>query len=378
VTYFHVLWTQPQLNPSLAPEAQDLLLWDFEILTWLLSALEARRHGLLKLVTDSRGAQAAEKAGLAALYSAGVSTALDELPKELDPAIFWAGGKLYAYRAVEAPCVCMDLDAVLWQPVRPVSPVMGLHSERKDWLWYHNDQELFEGLGFAGPGWNWDLDPFNTGAVYLGNAEAARLYTDTAISFMERCSRAMTADPSLRKPFHAAMLFAEQRLLPMCAHRLGIAVAPLTSVVPTATGLPISPECLHLWRSKVAYKVCREARLALVNWLILRIRDTFPEAKPILQRLGLDQARTNSETGTLDASEIEQAQVTGLRFSLLRNVRGTISVADSTSGARRQALEDSMVWSGEVIQPEPGASFEIEMLGAPTGWVRATAWTTQQ
>ncbi len=64
MNYFHVFWTRPYLKPGAEAAAQDILLLDFELLTWLLSALQARRHGPLQLITDSRSALAMERAGM--------------------------------------------------------------------------------------------------------------------------------------------------------------------------------------------------------------------------------------------------------------------------------------------------------------------------
>lgn len=363
MTYFHVLWTRPQLTPDVAPDAQDLVLWDFEFLTWLLSALEARRYGPLRLVTDARGALAVQRVGLEWVYNGGISTTLDAVPREVDPSIFWAAGKLYAYRSVNPPCVCVDMDAVLWKPVAPAAPVMALHPEGKDWGWYRDDRQHFAPFGFDGPDWDWNLDPFNTGVVYLGDAAAMRLYVDTATAFVERFSREVCADPAQRPAFTNAMIFAEQRLLPMCCQRLGLTVAPLTRTIPGAAGLPQNPDCLHLWRAKLAYKLCPDARLTLLNWLIKRLLHTFPEARPLLARWDLDRAKVRSEGGVVNPADLAQANLGDLRFSLLRNVQGGIKVTDLISGAERDAAEGSMVWSGEIIRPEPGARFELEVIG---------------
>ncbi|HOK78749.1 MAG TPA: hypothetical protein PLW35_13655, partial [Verrucomicrobiota bacterium] len=60
--YYHSFWTKPLLRPDAQPDAQELFVWDFEALTWLLSVLEIRRHSEIRLITDSRGAAFARKA----------------------------------------------------------------------------------------------------------------------------------------------------------------------------------------------------------------------------------------------------------------------------------------------------------------------------
>ncbi len=373
MNYFHVFWTQPYLRTGTAPAAQDILLLDFELLTWLLSALQARRHGPLRLLTDSRGALAAERAGLTWVYNDGISTPLDAVPVDLDVGVFWAGGKLYAYDQVQAPCVCVDLDAVLWRPLQLVSPLMALHSEGRDWPWYKNNRQDYGRFGFEGDGWNWDLDPFNTAVLYFGNRDIAAQYASTARAFVERYSREVCWDGVPRPQCNDTMLFAEQRLLPMCAARAGLEVAPVVREPPLATCLPHNPECLHLWRAKLAYRVCTEARLALVNWLIELLLKEFPESRPVLARWDLDHEQRGVKSQEPDLKIFEELHRSDIRFSLLKNVQGDISIEDLTTGISRRASEGCMVWSGEIIHPEPSARFKLEVIGSQALTIHALA-----
>lgn len=371
MNYYHVLWTRPLFSNGTA-ESQDIVLWDFELLTWLLSALQARQHGPLRLITDSRGALATERAGFTGLYRQ-ISTALDAVPRCLDPDVFWAGGKLFAYGAMETPWVCVDLDAVLWKPVESEARVMALHPEPKEWCWYRGNREEFAAFGFEEQEWNWDLDPFNTGVLSFADPNAARYYVTTACNFAERYSREVCSNPATRPKGSHAMLFAEQRLLPMCAARYGVEVVSVTPSRPGATCLPNNAECLHLWRSKLAYKVCEESRLALVNWAISHLLKHFPEAHPVLARWGLDREQKGSAERRISSSDFDEIHKGDLRFSLLKNVKGHITVTDSTTGITRGASAGCMVWSGEILHPEPGTEFEVEVIGLDSLKVRAMA-----
>ena len=76
--------------------------------------------------------------------------------------------------------------------------------------------------GFPLDSFDWTVQPFNTALAYFGNDEFRRYYTDTAIRFM-RCSP--DADDTL-----TYMVFAEQRLLAMCAEKKHAHAAALSDL----------------------------------------------------------------------------------------------------------------------------------------------------
>ncbi|MBO4913979.1 MAG: hypothetical protein J5449_02130, partial [Oscillospiraceae bacterium] len=86
---------------------------DFELLTLMLSALEWRRHcGAISMITDSRGRDYFERAGLGSLWSEPIDVSLDRMDESVDPTLFWAAGKLEALRLTPAPCVMLDTDMI--------------------------------------------------------------------------------------------------------------------------------------------------------------------------------------------------------------------------------------------------------------------------
>ena len=369
MTYFHVFWTKPCLPDPRTAATEEIEFWDFEALTWLVSALEARRMGLIRLVTDSRGLLFARRTGLEWVYNGGISTVLDEIPAVVDPRVFWAAGKLYAYRTIDSPCVGIDTDAILWRPLEPTGPVMALHVENKAWPFYQMSPGDFARYGFNPADWNWSLHPFNAGIVYFGQDEPRRFYADTAIRFMEAHGR--TTPPTAGQGCDP-MVFAEQRLLPMCMERLQVEVKPIAWLDPTGGHLARNATCTHLWGAKSAYKLNAEARRAYVGFLIDRVRSRHPEALRTLAEWKLDRARPHAPAPGPPSCAMSSAELESARFSLLRKVHGVVWIEDPNVDVRRRATEGSLVWAPERIRPEPGASFELVVAGKDAVSIRQT------
>jgi hypothetical protein len=251
---------------------------------------------------------------------------------------------------------------------------MALHAEDRRWWWYARDRELFGGMGFGGPEWDWMCDPVNTAVVYLADAALQRRYADTALRFMGACSE----PPSATGIPPNAMLFAEQRLLPMCAHQMGRPLAFITTLQGGPAWLPCGADCLHLWGAKQAYKLCPEARVAAVNHLRARILRRFPIARPTLNRWGLAEPILTPEPDPAQRTTVLCAPPEGLTFSLLREVQGRVWVKDRVTGARRLAVEDGMIWSGEELEPEPGASCVLLVGGTQSLRLGACAATVSE
>jgi hypothetical protein len=362
MVYFHVFWSRPQLNPAIPAEEQEIFLWDFEALVWLLSALELRRHSQVQLVTDRRGLRFVEGAGLDWLYSGGISTALDGVPGGIDPQLFWSAGKIVALREMTPPCAWIDLDLVLRHPLDSGRPVTALHWEDRDWPWYQADQSTFANHGFPADAWDWTANPVNTGLLGLVDADLHQLYASQAVDFMIRYStfrREAGARPDCSPHGSDPTIFAEQRLLAMCAAKLGRPIEVLTDCNVPGLCLPRNPHCLHLWGTKAAYRSCPEARVALVNHLRAEILERFPEAEATLTGWDLAQPRSSTPPDPADSRELMRTHPDSLRFSLLRGVEGLIWIEDPNVGVRRPGREGSMIWSGEIIRPEQGASFDL-------------------
>ena len=215
LTAYHVLSTLPALIRE--PE-KDFSLAEFEILTLKLSALCWRRYnGPIYLVTDPVGAAYMQETGLDALYD-GVEVGLSRDNRNIPVEKFWASSKILALRERKLPCVILDMDLIVWEPLPLVgSKVAAAHTE-------HIREDIYPPLStfqvskrYRFPDWDETAEPLNTSILYMADEDFRDYYTRSAIDFMQY--ERHTPDDGVQ-----CMVFAEQRILAMCAARKGLQV----------------------------------------------------------------------------------------------------------------------------------------------------------
>lgn len=360
--YFHTFWTRPQfVDPGRTP-SDPIELPDFEALTWLTSALEARRHGRIRLFTDTRGLEFIRNIGLEWVYNGGVSTGLDAVPESINPAVFWAAGKMFAWASIGEPAISLDPDAVVWQPLVAAETVVVLHPEDPQGEDYRYQRERYGRLGFDGPEWDWAVEPGNTGVLMIADPGFARCYAAEAIRFMTEFSeklrsRAPVTDTS-GEPWNDAMIFAEQRLLSMLLRRHRVGGSALASYDSRRQHQSIDSPCLHLWGTKQFYPKCRDARVAYANGLIGHLQRTFPEAAGTLARWKLDQPLRTEQMPPDPEPRFPLSTATD-DYCQLGRIHGAVSIQDANLDVRRPGYPGALVGMAEILHPEPGTSFEL-------------------
>lgn len=263
---FHSFWSEPNRRRN----GGVVEMADYELLTLMLSALKWRQlNGPIRMVTDSAGAAYFEHAGLSALWSEPIGTALDALRDGPDPTLFWAAGKLEALRRTGAPCVMLDTDMIVWENVdeRLADGVTAAHWEALDPGVYPDPSTAFtldERYAFP-PAWDFTLPAVNTAFLYLSDSDLLDCYTAEAFRFM-RALRGGT-DPVV------TMCFAEQRLLPICAQSRGVPVHVLLD----GHDLDNQSFITHLWGHKGELAASPEKRVEYCLSCLLRILSDFPE-----------------------------------------------------------------------------------------------------
>jgi len=237
---FHILWTKPSVAGG-----KPFGMNDAEMLTMIVSALMWQKHnGTIKLYTDNTGYAFIEKYGLLNLWDGGVDAeVLESNNYPIDPEIFWAAGKLMALEVQKAPCVMLDTDLIIMRPLYELlaqNVITALHPERLEADVYLTPALLKQADGFAFPSYyNWEVLPSNTAFLYIRDEPFKDFYLRESKRFMF-CNKERPLE------FVSQMVFAEQRLLSICADYRGLAVNHL---LPDPF-LCSNETVIHLWGFK--------------------------------------------------------------------------------------------------------------------------------
>lgn len=362
---FHSIWTKP----AIAKGNEEITLWDFEWLTWLTGLLYAKQYGNVVLVADKRGAEFAEKTGLARFYDE-IVLGLDDIPKEVDPEIFWAAGKLYAIpllkRLREAnpfdePVASLDWDCIPWSYPEDTQDIMCLNLESLRWPWYKDCQDKYE--KFVPKPVNWKLQPANNGVFHFNHYKHMLAYSELSTGFMEKFSRAAAKQNYFDLPRYVygdAMTFAEQQLMASAAWHAKKGIDPFLS--PRADGfLPPNSFFTHLWTTKNLYRAFPEARIHYTNQLIRILRQRFPETREVLaaKDLHVTQPVLTYEENIVWNRE-GQKHFPSHNIGIVKSLEGPAILHDRNISGSRALATGSVVLPGDRVLCE-SSSTKIEL-----------------
>ena len=281
--------TVPYLGRLKGPDGYQVE--DFELLTTILSAASWRRHnGPIKLYTDQVGAAYYRRLGMTQLWDGGIDTdTLESLPASISHDVFWTAGRVAALRAETAPFVSLDTDLVVWGPLDGLitSDFMALHPEPVGHGVYRPRCELSTPPGYAWPDWDWAVSPCNAALTSYADDRLTKLFHDEAMAFI--VGNPIQREADARLPVHD--VFVAQRLLPMCAVRLGIEPAYLLhwsrpergSETMAAGGQNLL--VTHVWAYKDVLKADPEVRESFCRQCVARIRVDHPELLGMLRHI---------------------------------------------------------------------------------------------
>lgn len=215
-----------------------------EVSSMVLSALLWRKNcGAIKLYTDSVLYDFLLGNGLTDIWDGGIDTnILETIPPSINQNVFWAAAKLFALRDAEAPVAMVDGDLFFWRDVCQdidLECVTVLH--REDFFECYVPKDLLgipSGYNYD-ERWDWKQYPYNTAFAYFPQNEFKNTYTEEAIRFMTG-NLGEDAKPS------SQMVFAEQRILPMCAKCHNIHIKTLINDPFDDTNTLFT----HLWGAK--------------------------------------------------------------------------------------------------------------------------------
>ena len=231
------------------------------------------------MICDSEAERYYESLGLCFLWDEGVHPLLDAVPQDVNAMAFWAAGKLYALSAMPSPCVMIDTDFVCWKPLSPL--VEGLDAaaiHREDIMpdIYPCPAAFPQTHGFDFAALDWSVQPLNTALAYFGDDAFRRYYTDTAIRFIRSSPG---ADDVL-----TYMVFAEQRLLAMCAAKRQARVKALSDL-PALFGGAQQGYFTHIWGFKQQMRDEAALYEDFCRRCAARLRRDFPDAAARIARV---------------------------------------------------------------------------------------------
>jgi len=269
----HINWTKP----FFARNGGEYFIEDFEILTTILSALKWReKNGSIKMVTDRVGFEFYTRNKMTSLWDDGIDVILDSINE--DASMFWAAGKLHALSREAAPVAVIDTDFIVWEEILfdRLAPLCVIHDEDlyRD---VYPDMSYFEmkdGYSFD-TAWNWDTKALNTAFYVIKDNALLWEYTSEAIRFMN-CAK-NTGDPL------CYMVFAEQRLLNMIAHKQNKEVmcfSTLERLFKHGEGW-----FTHIWGMKQQMRDNNELRKDFCRRCIDRILKDFPDYEKMLHEI---------------------------------------------------------------------------------------------
>lgn len=263
---FHVTHTAPAMA-----RGQEPYIHDFELLSTIMSALQWRKHnGPIRLYTDSYGRRIYNEQNMSFIWDDGVNTdVLDGMRDQVDFSIFWAGAKLYALRDMQTPCMMLDTDMIVWRSLNgSINPsldqVVCVHKEYLSEVYPSVEKlKIAKGYRFSDH-WKWSAEPFNTALLYISEPKFKDIYTSKAIEFMVGNLERANDDIS-------QMVFAEQRLLGICAENTGISVKTLVEL----DQLHQQDLFTHIWGAKRALRQSSELAEEFCYDLVARLFRDF-------------------------------------------------------------------------------------------------------
>ena len=237
---------------SFAPDAakgkSEPAVEDFDLYCTTFSALQWRKNGgKITMCCDSAFAEYYRRIGFEDIWD-NINVCVPDDLEGVDPLMFWAGGKLFALRAVSAPVVMIDTDFIAWRNPEFGAELIAAHREDiSDGI--YPPLSFFNTRGHILPDFSEEVLPLNTAFLYVPDNDFKEFYTSQAIAFMKS---AVKCDDYLKY-----MVFAEQRIVAMCAEYTG---TPVKTLLDKEVLFRPQSDFTHLWGAKQAMRDHPELR----------------------------------------------------------------------------------------------------------------------
>lgn len=268
---FHSIWTKPSFLKD------RYTMEDYNILSMIISALNWRKYnGDIKLIADEYAISYLDKIGLLHIWNDGVEEL--KVDDNINPNTFWAGGKIFALRNLKETSVMIDTDLIVWKNLDADlfrSDIVVMHREELLNNSVYPNKSFFKcnaNYQFD-VNWDWSVLPCNTALLYIEDKNFKEYYTKKSIEFMEYCLE--------DKNDLCSMVFAEQRLLSMCAKEKNKIITTLLDF----NALNNQNDFTHIWGYKQILKTNKVERYSFCKKCIKRIFTDFPQEKNTINNI---------------------------------------------------------------------------------------------
>ena len=250
---------------------------DYDLITLLLSVAAFEKYnGKTKLYADAPVLEYLHERSLEKIFSRGTEEMT--VPEEIDPVVFWAGGKLKALQMEELPSVMIDTDLIIWEDLSEVlkqAQIAVIHREELRPQIYPDPHTFAMKDGYRFPAqWDFSVQAANTAMLYLRDPAFRDYYVEEAFRFM----RALQPTTDNLCP----MVFAEQRILPTCAQARGITVYAFCAHIEQ---LREQHQFTHLWGHKNVLKYNMDERRSYIHRCMRRLQTEFADMYEIASAL---------------------------------------------------------------------------------------------
>lgn len=243
----------------------------FDVYNAVISALQWRKvNGEISYITDTAGKKYIEKLGISSVWNSVEALIPDDF-EGINPQMFWAAGKLLALREVSAPVAMIDTDFIVWNKLELEDTLVAAHEENITPSVYPEKSYFKLKKPFELDVLDGTVLPLNTAFLYLPDEDFKQYYVNQSLAFMKSA-----ADCGDRLCY---MVFAEQRLLAMCAKKLQIATKTLMDK--DELFFPQS-DFTHLWGAKQVLREDLGQRADFCRRARERIERDFPAYKDII------------------------------------------------------------------------------------------------
>ncbi len=233
----HVYWTKPARTGTFSYHhkgSKKFSLDNLELIQLIVSALTWRKlNGDVFLYTDFHGFQYLEGLDLLDVWTSVDYEKLTSFEKEgVDERFYWTAAKTWMLGEIDLPFCFIDHDLVVFDRIEEwmwESDCRVHHLEFPDPEYYPAKECYFTPKGYEfNPSWRWDTMIPNSSLLFFRNDSFRKYYRKEALRFQKNNGRLGNTQQSAIN-----YLFADQRLIAMCALEKGIRLETFINEVAT-------------------------------------------------------------------------------------------------------------------------------------------------